>query len=167
LGSFTFMGALGVGGATAVEVGRAVGAGVPFRRPGFVGLGLGALVMGLGALAFALAPRWLAGLFTDDAVVIAAGADLLRIAALFQLFDGLQAVATSALRGAGDVRFPFVAAVAAHWGVGFTVALVLAFGLSLGVQGIWWGFTAGLFTVAALLCGRFWWLSGRRVQRLE
>ena len=55
----------------------------------------------------------------------------MRIAALFQLFDGVQAVAAGALRGAGDVRFPFVANVVAHWFVGFPIALTLGFALHL------------------------------------
>ena len=74
-------------------------------------------------------PRPLVSAFTNDARVIAIGIDLVRIAALFQLFDGVQAVAAGALRGAGDVRFPFVANVVAHWFVGFPVALTLGFAL--------------------------------------
>lgn len=166
LASFTFMGALGVGGATATRVGLAVGAGVSARRAGLVGLGLGALVMSVGAAAFATIPADLVGIFTGDALVIGVGVTLVQIAALFQLFDGLQAVAASALRGAGDVRYPFLAMLAAHWVVGFPVALALSFWAGLGAKGIWWGFTAGLFTVAVLLCGRFWWLSGRRIARV-
>lgn len=61
----------------------------------------------LSAGAFAAAPAWFVRCFTDDPAVTATGAQLMVIAALFQLFDGVQAVATGALRGAGDVRFPF------------------------------------------------------------
>ena len=160
------MGALGVSGATSVRVGHAIGAGASPRRSGLLGLGLGAAVMTGGAIVFALAPRWLMGLFTRDASVIAIGASLLRIAALFQLFDGVQAVAAGALRGAGDVRFAFAANLVAHWLVGLPVALALAFGLDLGAAGLWWGLTTGLVVIAIALTARFLVLSRRAVARL-
>jgi MATE family multidrug resistance protein len=166
LSSFTYMGALGVGGATAVRVGQAVGAGVSTRRRGFVGIGVGAAFMTAGAAAFALVPGPLLRLFTSDAGVIALGVDLLGIAALFQLFDGVQTVAGGALRGAGDVRFAFVANVAAHWAIGLPLALLFGFVLGHGVRGIWWGLTAGLVVVAAALAGRFALISRRVIARI-
>jgi multidrug resistance protein, MATE family len=166
LASFTFMGALGVGGATAVQVGHAIGAGRSPRQSGLVGLALGALVMTVGATFFALIPRPLIALFTTNAEVIEVGAHLLRIASLFALFDGIQAVASGALRGAGDVRFPFLANVAAHWLVGLPVALTLGFGFNLGAPGLWWGLTAGLVTVSILLAARFVHLSSRAIERV-
>ena len=79
----------------------------------------------------------------------------LAFAALFQIFDGIQGVAAGALRGAGDVRFPFLANLGGHWLVGFPLALVLGFGLHLGAVGLWWGLLTGLGMVAALLTWRF------------
>jgi len=166
LASFSFMGALGVGGATAVRVGHAIGAGRSPRQSGLVGLALGAGVMSVGAALFLLIPRPLIAIFTTDAEVIEVGARLLRIAALFALFDGIQAVASGALRGAGDVRYPFLANVGAHWLVGLPIALVLGFGLGLGATGLWWGLTAGLVTVSVLLAARFYHLSGRAIARV-
>ncbi len=153
--SFTFMAALGVSGATAVRVGYAVGAGVSPRRAGMLGILLGAAAMSLGVAAFTGAPEAIVNLFTRDEHVAAIGVRLLRIAAVFQLFDGVQSVAAGALRGAGDVRFPFVANVVAHWLVGLPLSLVLAFALHGGAQGLWWGLTAGLVVVAVALSVRF------------
>jgi MATE family multidrug resistance protein len=155
MASFTFMGAVGVSDATAVVVGHAIGAGRSPRRSGALGIVLGAFIMTFGALAFATAPRLIALAFTDDEGVIAITVDLLRIAALFQVFDGVQAVAAGALRGAGDMRFPFLANVAAHWLVGFPAAMLLGFVLHRGAVGLWWGLTAGLVFVSALLASRF------------
>jgi len=166
LASFTFMGALGVSGATAVCVGHAVGAGTSPRRAGVMGIGLGMCIMIAGAVVFAAAPRLLVSAFTTDARVIAIGSDLVRIAALFQLFDGVQVVAAGALRGAGDVRFPFVANVIAHWFVGFPIAIVLGFVLHRGAPGLWWGLTSGLVVVSVALAVRFQIVSGKTIARV-
>jgi MATE family multidrug resistance protein len=166
LASFTFMGALGVSGATAVRVGHAVGAGASPRRAGVLGIALGAAVMTFGAVAFLAVPRLLVSAFTHDERVIEIGVNLVRIAALFQLFDGVQVVAAGALRGAGDVRFPFVANVVAHWLVGFPVALTLGFALHGGAPGLWWGLTAGLVVVSVALAARFAAISKRAIARV-
>jgi MATE family multidrug resistance protein len=166
MASFTFMGALGVSGATAVRVGHAVGAGRNPRRPGGLGIAIGAAGMLLGAAAFAAFPRALVSIFTSDERVIAVGIGLVRIAAVFQLFDGVQAVAAGALRGAGDVRFPFVANVVAHWLVGFPVALILGFALHGGAAGLWWGLTAGLVVVSVALAARFAAVTRRAIARV-
>jgi MATE family multidrug resistance protein len=155
LASFTFMGAVGFSGGAAVRVGYAVGEGRSPRRAGVVGLSCGAAFMAACGLVFASVPDGLVRLFTEDRSVVLLGSSLVVIAAFFQLFDGLQVVAAGVLRGAGDVRFPFIAAVAAYWGVGFPVAVVLGFPLGLGVRGIWWGLASGLITVSGLLVLRF------------
>jgi len=166
LASFTFMGALGTSGATAVLVGRAVGAGTSPRRVGLLGIATGVAFMSLGALAFWAFPRALTAAFTDDAGVIAIGAKLVAIAAVFQLVDGVQVVASGALRGAGDVNFPFHANVVAHWLVGFPIAMLLGFHFRMGAPGLWWGLTAGLVTVAAALAARFVVLTRRAIVRV-
>jgi MATE family multidrug resistance protein len=166
MASFTFMGALGVSGATAVRVGYAIGEGTSPRRAGILGIALGAATMTVGAIAFTAIPHTLVSAFTRDERVITIGVDLLRIAALFQLFDGVQAVAAGALRGAGDVRFPFVANVVAHWFVGFPVALILGFALHGGARGLWWGLTCGLVVVSVALAVRFASISRRVIARV-
>jgi MATE family multidrug resistance protein len=166
LASFTYMGALGVSAATSVRVGYAVGQSRSPRRAGLLGIAVGIAFMSFGALAFGLFPEWLVRLFTDDPEAVTLGKALLFIAALFQLVDGIQAVAAGALRGMGDVRFPFLASVAAHWAVGFPGACLFGFVLGFGVRGIWWGLTGGLVCVAALLSTRFLRLSGRVVARV-
>jgi MATE family multidrug resistance protein len=155
LASFSFMGALGVASATAVRVGRAVGAGTSPRRAGILGMGLGAAVMMGGTLVFALVPHAIVGLFTDNPEVVQLGSTLVRIAAVFQLFDGVQAVAAGALRGAGDLRFPFAANVGAHWLIGFPTALALGFAAKWGASGLWWGLTSGLVVASFVLAYRF------------
>ncbi|MBI4703554.1 MAG: MATE family efflux transporter [Deltaproteobacteria bacterium] len=169
LASFTFMVVLGVSSAGSVRVGRAIGAADPAgtRRAGLVAMGSGAAFMALSATALLLFPRDLARLLTDQPAVVAAAVPLVAVAAVFQLSDGLQAVASGALRGAGDTRFALVANLAGHYAVGLPLAVGLSFGLGLGVVGLWWGLWAGLTTVAALLLVRFVRLSSRPIAPIE
>jgi MATE family multidrug resistance protein len=168
LSSFTFTVALGVGAATGVRVGNLIGqsdtAGA--RRVGFLGIGVGAAFMSLAALAFLIFPWPLARLMTDDPTVIAAAVPLLRIAAAFQVFDGIQAVCSGALRGAGDPVVPLVVNLFGYWVVGLPVAVVLGFTYELGAPGLWWGLTAGLVIAATALSTRFALLTRRPIQRV-
>jgi multidrug resistance protein, MATE family len=166
LASFTFMGALGVSSATSVRVGHAVGEGRSPRRVGLLGIGTGGAWMLLSGAAFALFPAPLVGMFTEDAPIIELGTRLMYVAALFQVFDGVQAVAAGALRGAGDVRFPFAVNLGAHWLVGFPLAIALGFYAHLGAVGLWWGLLAGLAVVSVLLLARFLRVSGRSIARV-
>ncbi|MCA9585957.1 MAG: MATE family efflux transporter [Myxococcales bacterium] len=166
LASFTFMGALGVSSATSVRVGHAVGEGRSPRRVGLLGVGAGSAWMFLSGAAFALFPAPLVRIFTEDARIIELGTRLMYVAALFQVFDGVQAVAAGALRGAGDVRYPFAVNLGAHWLVGFPLAIVLGFYAHLGALGLWWGLLAGLVVVSVLLLARFLRISGRAIARV-
>jgi MATE family multidrug resistance protein len=166
LASFSYMGALGVSGATAVRVGRAVGAGESPRKAGSLGILLGAAVMGVSATIFACFPGPLVATFTPDQGVRALGVTLLLVAAALQLFDGVQCVASGALRGVGDVRFPFLINVVAYYGLGLPVAFFLAFVLDWGPRGLWWGLTCGLVASSVTLAARFSAISRAAVARV-
>lgn len=157
LASFTFSASVGVGSATAVRVGLALGAGAPgtARRRGLIGIGLGMAVMATGAVVFLLFSTELASTFTDRPEVLAMAVPLLGIAALFQLSDGVQAVAAGALRGAGDTRSTMWANLLGHYAIGLPISLALGFGLGLGARGLWWGLSAGLTVTALILVYRF------------
>jgi MATE family multidrug resistance protein len=166
LASFTFMMTIGVSSATAVRVGHAIGQERPARRSGLLGIALGGTLQAVGAIVFFAIPEKLVAIFTSDPDVLALGVLLVRIAAVFQLFDGVQGVAGGALRGAGDVRFAFLANVVSHWLVGFPIALVLGFALEWGARGIWYGLTAGLVVVAVVATIRFSRISKEVIARV-
>ncbi len=84
------------------------------------------------------------------------------LAAAFQLFDGIQVVATGVLRGAGDTRSPMICNLVAHWGVGLPLGYFLAFGLGRGVVGLWVGLSVGL-TLAGLVNLATWAWRARRL----
>jgi MATE family multidrug resistance protein len=83
--------------------------------------------------------------------VIRTGARLLLVAAAFQLFDGLQTVATGALRGSGDTRTPMLANFVAYWLIGLPVGYLLCFKLGWGAIGVWIGLCAGLMMIGSVL----------------
>ena len=104
--------------------------------------------------------------FSNDPAIIELGIRLMFIAAAFQIFDGIQGVAACALRGAGDVRFPFLVIAGAHWLVGFPLAILLGFQFNWGAPGLWWGLLAGLAIVSVLLTMRFLRISRGTIARL-
>ena len=151
--SLTFMATYGLSAAGAVRVGHAVGRRdlTGARYSGWVALGIGAAFMGVAAFAFLMVPQPILRIFTSDARVIETGVLLLSVAAVFQLFDGLQAVATGVLRGLGDTWTPMLCNLAGHWCVGLPVGYALCFWLGWGVVGLWLGLSLGLILVGVLL----------------
>ena len=151
--STTYMVPLGISSAAAVRVGQAFGRrdqhGVAIA--GWTALLLSGLFMGGAGLALAVAPGWIVRIYTRDAAVIRVGAVLLQIAALFQLFDGFQVVATGALRGLGDTRSPMLAHLAGYWAIGMPVVYVLCFPYAWGASGIWAGLSAALILIGIAL----------------
>jgi MATE family multidrug resistance protein len=148
--ALTFMVPLGISSAGAVRVGHAVGRRDPVgaSKAGWTALLFVVLFMTTAALVFIAVPRLLLRAFTSDAGVLDVGVSLLFIAAIFQLFDGLQGVSTGALRGLGDTRTPMLWNLAAHWVVGLPLGYTLCFVLGHGITGLWWGLSLGL-----IICG--------------
>lgn len=158
--SVTFMVPLGIGMAGAIRVGQAAGRGDAdgARRAGWMATGLGAAFMVGSALLFWLAPEavvWVYAGADPQPEVAALAASLLGVAAVFQLFDGVQASVAGALRGLKDTRVPMLIAAFSYWGVGLTVGGTLGLGMGLGAPGLWWGLTLGLATAAVGLSARF------------
>jgi multidrug resistance protein, MATE family len=164
IASVTFMVPLGLASAGAVRVGHAVGrrdaAGA--RRAGWSAIALGGAFMTTAAIVFIAAPAFLIRLFSSDTAVIATGVTLLRVAAAFQLFDGVQGVTTGALRGLGDTRTAMIANLVGHWLIGLPFAAFVAFRLGFGVVGLWAGLSLGLTLVAIVLV----WVWRRHVDTL-
>lgn len=168
LASLSFMVPLGVGAAAATRVGNAIGRGDAdgARRAAAVALVMGASVMLASALAFALFPAELAARYSPDPEVIAMAAGLLPVAALFQVFDGTQAVGCGVLRGAADTRVAAAINLVGYWVLGLPLGALLAYRLAMGPKGLWLGLTAGLAVVAALVVLRIRWRFRRAFERV-
>jgi multidrug resistance protein, MATE family len=162
--AFTYMVPLGIASAAAVRVGQAIGrrdaAGA--RDAGGTAIFLGAAFMTGASIALLIFPRWIALMYTSDEQVIRSTIALLAAGAAFQLFDGLQTVATGALRGAGDTRTPMVCHFLAYWAIGLPLGWWLCFRRGWGAFGLWAGLSLALILIGIVLL--FAWR--RAVRRL-
>ncbi len=156
--SVVFMVPLGIAQAATVRVAVALGSGVPAaaRRAGFVAIALGVAYMAIMAVVLVAAPRTIAKIYVDIDAPANRGLgeialSLLAIAAVFQIFDGVQAIAAGALRGYRDTAIPLLLAVIGYWGVGFAGGWLLAFPAGYGAIGLWTGLAVGLAAVALML----------------
>jgi multidrug resistance protein, MATE family len=116
------------------------------------------------ALLFILFHQYLPALFLDitnkqqlldNTEVIKIASQLLLVAAVFQISDGIQVVVLGALRGLQDVKIPMYITFVAYWVVGFPISFYLGLHTPLKATGVWIGLLAGLSTAALFLYLRF------------
>lgn len=163
--SVLFMVPLGIGSAAGSLVGQAIGANElhAARKTGSSALLLGFLFALCSSSLLIVFAEPALGIYSTDSAVIEAAKQILFIAALFQISDGVQVIATGALRGLGNTVIAAVANGIGHWLVGLPVGLVLGFTLGMGIFGIWVGLATGL-TVVAVVTGWAWF---REVQKVK
>ena len=156
LASLTFMIAVGIAQATTVLVAKAVGS----RNRSVAGMSAGAgllnvsVVMATTGIIFFFLPEFLAQMYTQDILVISLAATLIPIAGLFQIFDGLQAVAAGILRGIGDTLTPMAINLVGFWFIGLPVSVYLSFREGMGTVGLWVGMVVALGIVCVFLIAR-------------
>lgn len=160
--AITFMVPLGISFATTVRVGQCLGQQNPkgARLAGGVGIGLGTVFMGTMGILFWLFPEKIVSLYLDldnpaNTAVITLAEQLLGVAALFQIVDGIQVAATGALRGLEDTQIPMLIGILAYWGIGLTSGYWLGIQMQMGGVGLWCGLALGLAVAAIILTWRF------------
>ena len=151
--AFTYMVPLGIASAAAVRVGQALGRRDPrgASAAGGTAIFIGAAFMTLAGVVLLAVPRWIARSYTTDELVIRSTAALLAAGAAFQLFDGIQSVATGALRGAGDTRTPMLCHFTAYWIIGLPLGAWLCFRRGWGALGLWIGLSLALILIGIVL----------------
>jgi MATE family, multidrug efflux pump len=164
--SVSFMVPLGLSQAATVRVAYELGAGRAYaaRRAGSTALALGIGFMMVAALVLLTFPQAIIGAYVNiddpaNRATVEIARHLIVIAALFQVFDGIQVIAAGALRGYKDTVIPMLLATGGYWGVGFVGGCLFAFRLGYGPVGLWWGLALGLAAVAFLLTCRLYLLA--------
>lgn len=170
--STSFMIPLGLAQAATVRVGVAYGQGdfPNLVRASITVYVIACIIAVIAALFFFAAPGFLAELFLDKTLpeadrVLSFASSLILIAAIFQIVDSCQAVASGLLRGLKDARVPMIMALFSYWAVGFVLAWALTFPLGVGGHGVWYGFVIGLGLASVLLTARFYMLVMRAMPR--
>ncbi len=157
LASISFMIVVGIGSATTIRVSHQLGTGdihaMTMAAKASVHLVISFMAM-TGAL-FYLFRYYIPQIYSNDVAVIELCSQLLIFAAMFQLFDGLQVVMLSILRGIGDVKRAMVYAFIAYIVVNIPLAYLLTFELGLGIIGIWIAFIVGLGFASTLFYIRY------------
>ena len=155
--SVAFLTADGMGVAAATIVAQRLGAGAPdqARRGGWVAVGLSALLLSLAAVVFLLVPRPLLSLLVDSPQVVELAVPCLRIGALAQPFMAVAIVLSAALRGAGATRAAFAATLIGALFVRIGATAAFAFGMGLGLVGVWMGSAADWLVRAGLVAWLF------------
>ena len=176
LSSMTFMVAMGLSVAAMVRVGNQKGLRdfMELRRIAISIFLLGLVLAFVFALFFFvfhnLLPKIYVDLgdpinFIDNTEVIKIAAQLLLVAAVFQLSDSAQVIILGALRGLQDVKIPTVITFVAYWLIGFPVSYYLGKEEVMGSIGIWIGLVSGLTAAAILLYIRFNYLTKRLISQ--
>ncbi|MEO6065204.1 MAG: MATE family efflux transporter [Lysobacterales bacterium] len=157
IASIAFMVPLGIGMATTVRIGNAVGRGDPegIAWAARAGIAITLATQTVSAALLVAIPALIVAAYTHDAGVATLAIGLLWLAAIFQFADGLQAFFNGALRGLKDTLVPMLITIFAYWGVGFGLGWWLGIARGGGVRGLWIGLIAGLSVAAIGLGWRF------------
>ncbi|MBK9283322.1 MAG: MATE family efflux transporter [Sphingobacteriaceae bacterium] len=157
LAAFTYMFASGISSAATIRVGKynAVNDWQNISSSGKTAIKLVVLVMGGFGVLFLIFRSILPMGFTNDPDIISLSSKLLIIAAIFQLFDGLQVTVIGLLRGLEDVKISTWVTLIGYWGIALPLAYFLAFYCKMEVVGIWISLLISLALVGISLLFRF------------
>ncbi len=150
MASFTYMFATGISSAATIRVGifSAQKNWPEIKNASIAGIKLVLLIMGTFGILFMILHNYLPLAFSKVPQIIAMASTLLIIAAMFQLFDGMQVTLIGILRGLEDVKAPTVITLIGYWVIALPLAYFLAFTLKMETVGIWIALLASLVFVA-------------------
>ena len=174
LSSMTFMFGMGLGVVAMIRIGNQKGLRdfTELRRIALSIFLLTLLIEVVFAILFLWGRHWFPTLYldldnalnlTDNSEVVGLAAQLLLVAAFFQISDGIQVVVLGALRGMQDVKIPTLITFVAYWMIGFPITYYLGLHTDLKSMGIWIGLLAGLTASAIMLYIRFNYLTKKLI----
>lgn len=157
LSSISFMIVTGIASGTTIRVAHQYSSGDyrSMRMAAMASVHLVLMFMCFTALIFYLFRHQLPEFYSSDPAVMTIAAQLLIMAAIYQIFDGMQVVMLGVLRGLADVKYAMKCAFVAYFIVNIPISYLFAFVLGVGPMGIWIGFVAGLGLAAVLFLIRF------------
>ena len=158
IAAFTYMFASGISSASSIRVGiyKAQDNWLEIKQAAFSSIKLVMLIMGGFAILFLMINNFLPKVFSSDLQIVNLASKLLIIAALFQLFDGIQVTIVGILRGLEDSKIPTLISLVGYWIIALPLAYWLAFILKLETVGVWIGLLFSLIFAAIIL---FWRLN--------
>lgn len=164
LASISYMAASGFGAAATVRVGNQLG------REDYRTLKVASttifemtvIFMAFTGLVYMFGNEFWPTFFNDNEQVVAVAGQLLIIATLFQISDGVQVTALGALRGLSDVRMPTIVTFVSYWIIALPIGYVLGVTFEQGAVGVWIGLAIGLTVSASAL----WWRFRNKVNHL-
>lgn len=164
IASFTYMFGSGIASAATIRVGiyNSKNDVIELRKAAVAALKLVVWVSGTFGIIFLVFHKLLPLIFSTDPAIIELAATLLIIAAMFQLFDGLQVVLIGILRAMQDVRIPTYVTLIAYWLISLPLGWLLAFKFDLGTVGIWIALSTSLILVAISLAWRLHYLLNKK-----
>ncbi|RXQ91555.1 MATE family efflux transporter [Ancylomarina salipaludis] len=165
ISTISFMVYLGIASSTTIRISSLLGENKieEMRQAGWAAIHLVILMVIFIGLGFLLLRNQLPTLFSDDPLVIALAAQFIVVMLIYQLFDGLQIVFGSILRGMSDVNMPTLYTFIAYFIVSLPTGYLCAFTFGLKEVGIWWGLPVGLGTASILFMFRFMKLSKQKL----
>lgn len=165
--STSFMFILGLSSAASTLVGNAVGSGknwLPTLKVSV--LSMLAIQCTVGLL-FWFFPEVIVSAFTTDEAVRSSAVLVLKIGALFQVFDGMQVLLFSILRALGDVKRPLIIGFISHWCLGLPVAYYFGIYCDMGIVGVWYGLLSALVCASIFVGVRTFQLSTKKIHRVS
>lgn len=164
LASLTFLMAQGVASAATIRVSNLIGQKdyKNMRVASYSSFILSTAFMCFTALTFIFFGKHFAALYSNDILVINIASQLLVIAGLFQLVDGIQSNSLGNLRGFEDVKIPTIITTFSYWLITIPLCFYLAKNAGMKEQGVWWGYCIGLLIAASILYIRFEIVSRRQ-----
>lgn len=158
LASISYMAATGLGAAATIRIGQFLGQRDhrAAREAATSLFGLTVLFMTFTGLLFLVGRNVFPFLYTDSAEVAQLAGQLLVVATLFQISDGMQATALGALRGIQDVKMPTLFTFIAYYVFALPLEWVIGTYFDGGAVGVWIALAVGLTVAAGAMTVRFY-----------
>lgn len=117
------------------------------RKYSYTGILMSVSFMSLCSVLLALYPSQILGLFTKENSVITVALPIIFVTAMYQVFDGFQAVMGGVLKGFKMTKAASLCVFSGYWLVGMPVAYLLVYKYSMSLKGYWIALAVSLCSI--------------------